>query len=153
MERRSMYRKILNDKENSEMKNFKNYDAEKYMDSEKFQKVEDGIYRTQNPYDESRETYVTSLTFELEPDSYGEEEGSPQYIPQTPFEDLLDEYSVAVSDFYDELNNGSEAVCYQEFMSVDIGDIRKLRLLIGKRFYAKLTKTGEYGEEYEVVIE
>lgn len=136
------------------MKNFKNYDADKYADAEKFQKIENGIYKTRNPYDASRECYVTSLTFEMEPESFGEEDGCPQYISQVPFEDLLDKYRLVVADFYDELNNESEVTCYQEFMSDDIEDIRQLRQIIGKRFYARVLDSGnsEY-EEYEIVIE
>lgn len=92
------------------MNNFNHYEAEKYTNTEKYQKVEDGIYKCQNPYDASRECYVTSLTFEMETESFGEEQGSPRYIPQIPFEDLLDKYLVAVSDFYDELNKDSEVI-------------------------------------------
>ena len=51
-------------------------------------------------------------------------------------EGILDEFSVFVTDFYDELNETSETICYQEFGSTDLKDIQKLRTLIGKRFYA-----------------
>lgn len=131
------------------MKNFNNYTAEKYSGSD-FQKVEEGIYRTKDPYG-SGEIYVTSLTFELEPESYGEDDGSPEYIPQTPFEDLLDEFCVSVTDFYEELNEKSESLCYQEFGG-DLEDIKNLRTVIGKRFYAvPYEKDGE--EYYKTVIE
>lgn len=131
------------------MKNFSNYTAEKYSDSG-FQKVEEGIYRTKNPYGRG-EIYVTSLTFELEPESYGEDDGSPEYIPQTPFEDLLDEFCVSVTDFYEELNEKSENLCYQEFGG-DLEDIKNLRTVIGKRFYAvPYEKDGE--EYYKTVME
>ena len=86
----------------------------------------------------------------MEPDSFGEEDGCPQNISQVPFEDLLDKYMVCVSDFYDELNNKSEIICYQEFMSDDIEDIRNLRQIIGKRFYAKEISDDGY---YDIVIE
>lgn len=116
------------------MKNFQNYKAEKYADTEKFVEVEDGIYRTADPCGEG-EVYVTSLTFELEDDNF---EGgcSPQDIPQAPFEDLLDEFTVYVNDFYEEENAASEVTCYQEFGSPELEDIQKLRTIIGKRFYA-----------------
>lgn len=131
------------------MKNFNNYTAEKYSGSG-FQKVEEGIYRTKDPYG-SREIYVTSLTFELEPESYGEDDGSPEYIPQTPFEDLLDEFCVYVTDFYEELNKKSETLCYQEFGG-GLEDIKNLRTVIGKRFYAvPYEKDGE--EYYKTVVE
>lgn len=102
------------------MKNFQNYTPEKYSTAE-YTKVEEGIYKTEDPYrNGSRDCYVTSLTFEQEPDMPGEEGGSPQYITQTPFEDLLDEFLVYVTDFYDDLNAYSEVTCYQEFGSSKI---------------------------------
>lgn len=132
------------------MKNFNNYTAEKYSESG-FQKVEEGIYRTKDPYGDG-EIYVTSLSFELEPECYGEEDGSPEYIPQVPFEDLLDNFYVYVTDFYEELNAKSETLCYQEFGAEDLEAIQNLRTVIGKRFYAvPYEKDGE--EYYKTVIE
>ena len=133
------------------MKNFKDYTPEKYSSSD-FKQIEEGIYRTKNPY-EDEDIFVTSLSFEMETECYGEEEGSPQDISQIPFEDLLDEFNVYVTDFYDELNEQSETTCYQEFGSDEIEDIRKLRTIIGKRFYAvPCTDEGD-DEEYRVTIE
>lgn len=132
------------------MKNFQNYRAEKYSE-DKYKEVEDGIYQTADPFGMNEgDIYVTSLTFELEKDRYGEEEGSPRFIPQVPLEDLLDEFFVFVTDFYEELNNASETVCYQEFGSPDIEDIRKLRTIIGKKFYAEPYE--EDGEEYYKIV-
>lgn len=130
------------------MKNFQSYKADKYSaQTDKFVEVEDGIYKTADPYGIHKgDIYVTSLTFELEPERYGEEDGSPKYIPQVPFEGLLDEFNVYVTDFYEELNKASDSVCYQEFGSFGIEDIRKLRTLIGKKFYAEPFE--EDGEEY-----
>lgn len=128
------------------MKNFQNYKPEKYSNS-KYKKVENDIYLKDFP-ELDGELYVTSLTFEMENECYGEEEASPQYITQVPFEDLLDEFNVCVTDFYDELNENSEKTCYQEFGSRDIEDIRKLRTLIGKRFYAVPYTDETDGEEY-----
>lgn len=119
------------------MKNFQSYNAEKYADGKKYAEVEDGIYRTKDPYNKNdKDIYVTSLTFEHEPNCMFEEEASPQYIPQLPFECLLDEFCVFVTDFYDVENAASEVICYQEFGSSDIKDVQKLRTIIGKRFYA-----------------
>ena len=141
------------------MKNFQNYTPEKYGGPD-YELVEEGIYLGKNPYWQpgfGHETlYVTSLTFEMEPDRYGEEGGCPQDITQIPFEDILDEFFVSVTDFYDALNQSSETTCYQEFGSSDIQDIRNLRTLIGKRFYA--VPCGEDdpeggGSEYKIVIE
>lgn len=133
------------------MKNFKDYTPEKYSSSD-FKQIEEGIYKTKSPY-ENEDIFVTSLSFEMETECYGEEEGSPQDISQIPFEDLLDEFNVYVTDFYDELNEQSETTCYQEFGSDEIEDIRKLRTIIGKRFYAvPCTDEGD-DEEYRVTIE
>lgn len=126
------------------MRNFQDYAAAKYA-GEEYRPVEEGIYEAANPYGEGK-IFVTSLSFEPEPDCYGEEESSPQFISQVPFEDLLDRYYVFVSDFYEELNGASERVCYQEFGSEDLADIRRLREVIGRRFYAKPYM--EDGEEY-----
>lgn len=129
------------------MKNFKNYTPEKYATSD-FQKIEEGIYRTECPYKTifDNEIFVTSLTFEMEPDCYGEEDASPRNLTQIPIEGLLDEFNLFVTDFYEQLNETSETICYQEFGSFDLADIQKLRTLIGKRFYA--VPYMENGEEY-----
>ncbi len=128
------------------MKNFRGYTAEKYSE-DKFKKIEDGIYQTADPYGiHKNNIYVTSLTFELENERYGEEDGTPQDLPQVPIEGLLDEFNLFVTDFYEDLNNASANVCYQEFGSFELENIRKLRTLIGKKFYA--VPFEEDGEEY-----
>ena len=133
------------------MKNFQNFTPQKYMTSD-FQKISDGIYKTKSPYG-SEDIFVTSLTFEMEPECYGEEDASPRNLTQVPIEGILDEFNLFVTDFYDQLNENSEATCYQEFGSFDLEDIKKLRTLIGKRFYA-VPYTDEDGEEYyNMVIE
>ncbi len=132
------------------MKNFCSYKAEKYSE-DKYKEIEDGIYQTADPFGmNDGDIYVTSLTFELENDRYGEEDGSPRFIPQVPLEGLLDEFGLFVTDFYEDLNNASETVCYQEFGSFELEDIRKLRTLIGKKFYAKPYE--EDGEEYYKMV-
>lgn len=133
------------------MKNFQNFTPKKYMTSD-FQKISDGIYKTKSPYD-SNDIFVTSLTFEMEPECYGEENASPSNLTQIPIEGILDEFNLFVTDFYEQLNQSSEIICYQEFVSLDLEDIKNLRTLIGKRFYA-VPYTGEDGEEYyNMVIE
>lgn len=133
------------------MKNFQNFTPQKYMTSD-FQKISDGIYKTKSPYD-SNDIFVTSLTFEMEPECYGEENASPSNLTQIPIEGILDEFNLFVTDFYEQLNQSSEIICYQEFGSLDLEDIKNLRALIGKRFYA-VPYTGEDGEEYyNMVIE
>ena len=133
------------------MKNFQNFTPQKYMTSD-FQKISDGIYKTKSPYD-SNDIFVTSLTFEMEPECYGEENASSNNLTQIPIEGILDEFNLFVTDFYEQLNQSSEIICYQEFGSLDLEDIKNLRTLIGKRFYA-VPYTGEDGEEYyNMVIE
>lgn len=133
------------------MKNFQNFTPQKYMTSD-FQKISDGIYKTKSPYD-SNDIFITSLTFEIEPECYGEENASPSNLTQIPIEGILDEFNLFVTDFYEQLNQSSEIICYQEFGSLDLEDIKNLRTLIGKRFYA-VPYTGEDGEEYyNMVIE
>lgn len=127
------------------MKNFRLYNAEKYNDTDEYEKVGEGIYKNSN------DDYVTSLTFEMDNSRFGEEDGSPQDISQCPFEDMLDEYGVWVEDFYEDLNADSEVTCYQEFASSDIEDIRRLLTIIGKEFYA-VEKADEPGY-YDIVIE
>lgn len=133
------------------MKNFQNFTPQKYMTSD-FQKISDGIYKTKSPYD-SNDIFVTSLTFEMQPECYGEENASPNNLTQIPIEGILDEFNLFVTDFYEQLNQNSEIICYQEFVSLDLEYIKNLRTLIGKRFYA-VPYTGEDGEEYyNMVIE
>ncbi len=141
------------------MKNFQNYTPEKYAGPE-YRMVEEGIYLGKNPYWQpgfgQEDIYVTSLSFEMEPDCYGEEGGCPQDITQIPFENILDDYAVYVTDFYDALNQSSKITCYQEFGSSQIQDIRNLRSWIGKRFYAvPCEEDGEEadGSDYKIIIE
>lgn len=137
------------------MKNFKNYKAEKYINSD-FYEVEEGIYKTKSPYDSisNEEIFVTSLSFEMEPECYGEEDASPRNITQIPFEELLDRFQLFVTDFYDELNADSEIVCYQEFGSLHIENIQRLRSIIGKRVYAvPYIDEDDEEEYYDVIIE
>lgn len=128
------------------MKNFRNYTPEKYKKSD-FQEIEEGIYKTKSPHG-GRDMFVTSLSFEMEPDCYGEENASPGNITQVPFEGLLDMFSVFVTDFFERLNAAGGTVCYQEFGSFDLKDIQKLRTVIGKRVYAVPYIDETDGEEY-----
>ena len=136
------------------MKNFQNYTPEKYLTSD-YQKIEEGIYKTKSPYSISdNDVFVTSLTFEMESECYGEEDASPSNLTQVPIEGILDEFNLFVTDFYEELNEASDTTCYQEFGSFDLADIQKLRTLIGKRFYAVPYTSEDDGEEYyNMVIE
>lgn len=131
------------------MTNFKNYKPEKYQMPE-YKEVEKDIYLAKDLYGYHKEVYVTSLSFEQEPEQYGEEGGCPQNITQIPFEDILDKFSVWVTDFYDGLNKESEVTCYQEFGSYKLENIKNLRSIIGKRVYiAQCTENDDYDIEDE----
>lgn len=104
------------------MKNITDYPAEKYK-AEPYQMIETGIFRTED-------RYVTSLSFVQEPE-YGEGTDS-KMISQYPLEDVLDTFTVYISDFYDPENSAGRTLCHLEFASDDIADIRKLRSIIGK---------------------
>lgn len=59
------------------------------------------------------------------------------YISQVPLEDILDEFYCYISDFYEELNTKDSEICYQEFASDDLEDVKNLRTIIGKHVYSK----------------
>ncbi len=62
------------------MKNFKNYTPEKYTRSD-FLEIKEGIYQTKSPYGD-KDIFVTSLSFEMEPECFGEEDASPRNLTQ-----------------------------------------------------------------------
>lgn len=115
------------------MKEIQNYAAAKYG-SQEFSKVEEGIYQTKV---DGENLYLTSLSFVQEPE-WGEGSNASD-ISQFPLEDLLDKYCCHVADFYEELNSADSFICYLEFASQDLGDVRKLREIIGKHVYNKET--------------
>ena len=147
------------------MKNISNYKAQKYEKNERYSFIEEGIYLFKNMYDSVNngmyvygnmtssdiqpDYYVTSLSFEQEPELG--EGASPKRISQWPLEDILDEFLVHVSDFYEEENDKSEKLCYQEFGSPDIEDIKKIREIIGKHVYNK-DYVADNGKTYSKLI-
>lgn len=144
------------------MRSIQNYKADKYQDGD-YQEVDKDIYlytrmpdatfseleradksgpsrglkyRYGNAWMNELEParYVTSLVFEQEPDKG--EGGSPARMSQYPLEDILEEFSASILDFYGELNAQSEKLCYQEFSCSSLEDARKLRTaIIGKQVY------------------
>lgn len=111
------------------MKQIENYQAEKYQTSH-YEEVETGIYQTKDEFEEL--IYVTSLAFVQEPDLG---EGAGELISQYPLDDILDEFSCYINDFYEELNTADTEKNYLEFASPDVEDIQKLRSIIGKHVY------------------
>ncbi len=118
------------------MKEIKNFSAPKYGGAG-YTLVEDGIYKTE---DNGETVYVTSLSFVQEPE-LGEGANAAE-ISQYPLEDLLDNFGCWVSDFYNDLNTEDSAVCYQEFASGAVEEIKDLRSIIGKHAY--MQKDGQY---------
>ena len=109
------------------MKNIRSFMAEKY-NTASYIEAEPGIYACDSGF-------ITGLCFEQEPEY--EEGTSAAEISQYPLEDILDKYLVYVSDYFEELNNSESRICYLEFCSYDINDIRQLRSIIGKHVYNK----------------
>ncbi|HJD97391.1 hypothetical protein [Mailhella massiliensis] len=62
--------------------------------------MEEGFYRIKSPYS-GEEIFVTSLSFDMEQKSYREEGCSSRNITQVSFEDILDEFDVYMTDFYE----------------------------------------------------
>ncbi len=124
------------------MKNIINFNAEKYK-NKGYIEQEEGIYKVDDKF-------VTSLSFEQEPKL--DEGDSSANISQYPLEDILDKFYVYISDFYNELNENSHIICYQEFASDDIEDIKNLRSIIGKHVYNK-SKIVDGTAYVELIIE
>lgn len=120
------------------MKNIRSYKAEKYG-SPLYAEVEPDIYKCDAGF-------VTSLCFEQEPEL--EEGVSAADLSQYPLEDVLDQFSVYVSDFYNELNNSESQTCHIEFCGERVEAIRQLRSIIGKHVYNR-----DNGEAIDLVIE
>lgn len=109
------------------MKKIENYQASKYNGSN-YTTIENDIYLF-------KKRYVTSLSFVQEP-KFDEGDNSNN-ISQYPLEDILNEFSVYVSDFYEEINNKKNEECILEFASSNLENIKKLRTIIGKHVYNK----------------
>lgn len=122
------------------MKNINYYKASKYETSQ-YLEVAPCIYQKDR-------YYVTSLAFEQEP-SLGEGTSAAS-ISQFPLEDILDRFSVHISDFYPKLNTSKSTTCYIEFAGSKIDYIQLLLSIIGRRVYNKAIY--ENGEESVVLI-
>ncbi len=55
----------------------------------------------------------------MESECYGEEDASPKNLTQVPIEGILDEFNLFVTDVYEQLNETSETICYQEFVELE----------------------------------
>lgn len=81
-----------------------------------------------------------SLSFEQKADLG--EGTSPQDISQYPLEDILDRFSVYITDFYEAENAVSEKLCYLEFASESKTDICALCDIIGKHVFENCSADG-----------
>lgn len=130
------------------MKNISFFKAEKYQ-LEKYEEVKNNIYKVYDDFMNS-EMYVTSLSFEQEPE-YDEGANSSD-ISQYPLEDILDKFYVTVEDFYPDLNDGKNNICRLEFTGSQISDIENLLAIVGKHVYNK--EFVKEGKKYiELIIE
>lgn len=124
------------------MKQIQNYSPAKYATTTYIQ-IDEGIYATEG-------VYSTSLCFLQEPE-LGEGTSAAD-ISQYPLEDILDRYLVYISDFYPELNVPASQMCYLEFASSCLNDIKQLRGLIGKHVYNQ-TRDSTDGSTVELIVE
>lgn len=106
-------------------------EMEKYQGSD-YIPVSDGIYSYQGEY-------VTTLSFEQEPE-LGEGVSAAE-ISQYPLEDLLDRFSVYVSDYFEALNVPENVTCLLEFSGDSEEDIANLRRIIGRHVYNRERNT------------
>lgn len=115
------------------MKNINYYEPDKYQ-STAYEKVEEHIYKITHPQ-LNQQCYVTSLSFEQEPDL--NEGDSSSNISQYPLEDILDKFFVSVEDFYEDRNREDNSICYLEFLGTELQNIKDLLTLVGKHVYNK----------------
>ena len=124
------------------MRNIKVFDAPKYS-NKSYKKVADGIYFSDG-------SYYMSISFEQE--SEFDEGADASDISQYPLEDLLDKYSVYVSDFYNSINLEGHSTCYIEISSDSQNLLEEMKSIVGKHIYNKVcVKDGE--EVIDLIIE
>ena len=112
-------------------------------------KYNDPVYTAQgNDVFEKDGTFFVSLSFRQET-SLGEGT-DPKNISQYPLEDILERYSVWVSDFYEKTNGKSKDTCYLEFAGATKETIIALREIIGKHVYNKTVE--ENGVMVQILI-
>ncbi len=120
------------------------FNGKKYWKSKNEPVVKKMIDRTKK--------YVTSLSFEPEPE-FGEKQRHGK-IDQYPLEDILEKFGLWVNDCYDQLNEEDKKLCYLEFASEDIEDIRNLKSIVGKHVYNKYVYDKDDDRTYvDLIIE
>ena len=123
------------------MKNINGFVAEKYNTSD-YERVDSEVYKYGS-------IFVTSLSFQQEPE-LGEGVDA-EHISQYPLEDLLDHFTVYISDFYKELNVNT-SICHLEFAGFDLASIQNLQQIIGKHVYNRKVRI-DNADHIELVIE
>lgn len=122
------------------MKNIQLLSLEKYKNEQLYQLIEQGVYK--NLKDNS---YRVAFSFELE----GEEIEDSQY----PLEDILDKYTVHVSDFIDSDENEPH-IMKVELSGTNLKDLKEATLMEGKRVYNQAYVNEKDGEKYiKLIIE
>ena len=120
------------------MKDIKCVITQKYG-SKDYKPVKNGIFRRDGDY-------VVTLSFHQEPD-LGEGKHSAD-ISQYPLEDILDQFSVFISDFYKAENGKKADICLLEFCSPELAHIEGLLGIVGKHIYNR-----EDNNSIELIIE
>ena len=105
------------------MKNIKIEKLDKYGNSNLYELVTDGIYKDLK--DEDDACYRMTISYELEDDH-----SNNQY----PLEDILDKYSLYVSDFID-LEKKSETDAHKLELAGDLKDLKNTQEIVGKRIF------------------
>jgi len=156
------------------IRNIQSYQAEKYTTNTKnYIFVEEGIWLFKNKYKSLHvdkngcvwyvykrgfkstqikpAQFVTTLSFEQDTNEHAKKEIG--ICPQYPLEDILDKFFVAARSYPGLGYQNGTSVCYVEFFSDDIKDVRNLReSIIGKQVYnKKIKENGSTG--IELVIE
>ena len=127
------------------MKNFQNYTPEKYA-GPAYTPVEEGIYLGKNPYWQpgfgQEEIYVTSLSFEMEPERFGEEGGARRRrMAGLLLKGLADRREAVRQEALHILGSlfASRALGYEEKTSLFTLISKKLLFLIGEQPGEELT--------------
>ncbi len=115
------------------MKNMIIEKSNKYESKELYRHIESGIYEDLKDNDDTK--YRISISYELESD-----ESDNQY----PLDDVLDKYSLYVSDFY-ESENSNNSSKYKIELGGELEDIKNVQEIIGKKVYNRdfLDENGE----------
>lgn len=106
------------------MTNISLYTSPKHENKEIYEFVENGIYLDMN--DEDDAGYRMCISYKLE--------DTPDNNNQYPLEDILDKYSLYVSDFL-ESENDLNSVVFKLELGGELDDIKKAQEILSKKVY------------------